>query len=61
MLNPAGLRVELLVFSLGGTNDLPRMIEQDAARAGSPLVNGSNVVIHNWPGLLTKSFLKTGN
>ena len=47
MFHPTGFRINLLVFLLVCRNDIPGMVEQDAAGTGSALVYGSNVFWHN--------------
>ncbi len=46
VFHPAGLGIDLFVFLLGRGGDPPRPVENDEARAGSSLVDGSDVVWH---------------
>ena len=46
MFNPTRLWIDLLVFLLGDTDDLARTVEDDEARTGCALINGSNVIWH---------------
>jgi hypothetical protein len=43
MLNPAGLRINLLKFALGDGNDVGVMIQDHGTRAGRPLIERDNV------------------
>ena len=47
VLDPAGPRVNLQVFALGGGDDLPGTVEDDEARAGGALVNRADVRSHS--------------
>jgi len=43
MLNPAWLGVYLAVFQLCRRDDIGGLVEDQAARTGSVLINGSNI------------------
>ena len=46
VLHPAGLRIDLLVLLLRGGDDAAAAVENDEARAGGALVDGSDVLCH---------------
>jgi len=47
VFHPSRLRIDLLVFLLIDSNNLTGMIEEHTARAGSTLVDGGYVFIHD--------------
>jgi hypothetical protein len=47
VFHPPGLWINLLVFLLICSNDIPGMVEQDAAGTGCALVYGGNVFWHH--------------
>ena len=47
VLHPSRLRIDLLVFLLGAGDDRAGAVENDEARAGGALVDGSDVVRHD--------------
>src|SRR5688572_1533302 len=51
MLNPAGLRVDLLVFPLCVRNDAAAFVEYDEAGAGRALIDCANELRHSGDGL----------
>src|SRR5688500_3723798 len=46
MFHPAGFGVDLFVLLLIHGNDIPTMVENNEARAGRPLVNGTDIFGH---------------
>ena len=46
VLDPAGLRINLLVFFLGNRDDSSGLIENDEAGAGRALIDGADIAGH---------------